>query len=219
MEVRMYRPTTWCISLALVAASLAGCVIAPSAPPTTPDGLEKRSNTRVDSVYAAPGVSLARYQRVMLDDVDVAFKADWQTRHPGISAAEIGDIRKLAASLFRAAFSSELGKGGYEIVDAPGPNVLRVSATVVDVDFVATNAAAAGVGGRYMVSVADISLLADLRDSQSGAMLARVVDRKSGRNYGNLTMASEQDSASEAVQAFATWARYLREALDEARGR
>jgi Protein of unknown function (DUF3313) len=224
----MRRPDAWKNIAALVPAmavagwllALSGCVIAPSAPVTTPDGLEKRSNVPADSVYAAPGVSLARYRRVMLDDVDVAFKPDWQLRHPEISAGEISDIRKLAASLWRASFSSELSKGGYELVSTPAADVLRVSATIVDVDFAASSAgpAAGGVGGgSYMVSVADISLLADLRDSLSGAIIARVADRKSGRNYGNLKMASEANPSAEAVQAFSSWAARLREAMDAAR--
>ncbi len=212
----MFRSKTLAIAAGL-AVMLNACVIAPSAGPTTPDGLQKRADSRVDSVYAAPGASLARYRRVMLDELDVAFKADWQQRRPEISAAEIGDIRTLAASLFRAAFSAELEKGGYAMVSAVGPDVLRVKAAVVDVDFAPASAAAASVGGKYIVSTADISLVAELRDSTSGAMLARVVDRNRGRSVGNLEMASEQSTSKDALQAFTTWAGLLREAMDSAR--
>jgi hypothetical protein len=213
----MFRTKILAIPAGLTILLLSACVIATSAGPTTPDGLQKRANSRVDSVYAAPGASLARYRRVMLDELDVAFKADWQQRRPEISGLEIGDIRTLAASLFRAAFSAELEKGGYAIVSAPAPDVLRVNAAVVDVDFVPASAAAASVGGKYIVSTADISLVAELRDSTSGAMLARVVDRNRGRNVGNLEMANEQSTSKEALQAFTTWAGLLREAMDSAR--
>ena len=196
---------------------LAGCVIAPSAGPTTPDGLQKRANSRVDSVYAAPGASLVRYRRVILDDLEVAFKADWQARRPEIGADEIGDVRTLAAALFRGAFSAELEKGGYAVVSSPAPDVLRMKATVVDVDFAPASAAAASVGGKYIVSTTDVSLVAELSDSTSGAVLARVIDRSRGRNVGNLEMASEQNTSKEALQAFTTWAGLLREALDSAR--
>jgi len=203
--------------LAPAALLLGGCVIAPSAGPTTPDGLQKRANSRVDSVYAAPGASLARYRRVMLDELDVAFKADWQQRHPEISGIEIGDVRTLGASLFRAAFAAELEKGGYPVVDKPGPDVLRVKAAVLDVDFAPASAAAASVGGKYIVTTADVSLAAELCDSASGAVLARVIDRNRGRNVGNLEMSSEQNTSKDALQAFTTWASLLREALDAAR--
>ena len=202
---------------AVILLGLGGCVIAPSAGPTTPDGLEKRPSNQVDSVYAAPGASLVKYKKVMLDELDVAFKADWQMHHPGISPNEIADIRTLGAGLFRAAFSSELEKGGYPIVTAPGPDVLRVKAAVVDVDFASADAAAAGVGGKYIVSTADVSLVGELRDSQSGAVIARVIDRNRGRNQGNLQMSSDANPSKEAVQAFSTWAGLLRKALDDAR--
>lgn len=205
------------LTTGLAALMVGGCVIAPSAGPTTPDGLQKRANSRVDSVYAAPGASLARYRRVMLEDLDVAFKADWQTRRPEISPQEIGDVRTMAAALFRSAFGAELEKGGYAIVTAPAADVLRVKAGVVDVDFAPASAAAASVGGKYIVSTADVSLVAELSDSTSGAVLARVIDRNRGRNVGDLEMASEQNTSKEALQAFTTWANLLREAMDSAR--
>src|SRR5262245_29323689 len=198
-DAEVFMNTFRTILPALALPAVGGCVIAPSAGPTTPDGQQKRPNSKVDSVYAAPGASLVRYRKVMLDELDVAFKADWQTRRPGISANEIADIRTLGARLFRAAYAGELEKGGYPIVTAPGPDVLRVKASVVDVDFAPADAAAAGVAGKYIVSTADISLLAELRDSQSGAVIARVIDRNRGRNMGNLEMSSEANPSQDAL--------------------
>lgn len=195
--------------------ALTGCVIAPDAPVTTPDGLVKLRNSRVDSVYAAPGASLARYQRVMLESVDVAFRRDWQARHPGISPDEVAMIRHGAASIFRTEFAGELQKGGYTLATAPGPDVLRVSASIVDLDFVSSGASA--TAGSYQVTAADMSLLAELRDSQSGAMLARVADRSRGRNVGNLQVANQATYSAEARASFTRWASLLREALDAAR--
>ena len=61
---------------------LTACVIAPGPAERTPDGRVRRQSSRVDSLYVAPGASLARYSRVMFDNVDVGFKPDWQTRTP-----------------------------------------------------------------------------------------------------------------------------------------
>ena len=101
--------------------------------------------------------------------------------------------------------------------NTPGPDVLRVNASVVDLDVVAA-AGASDTGPGYIVSTADMSLVAELRDSQSGAMLARVADRKrQGRNQGNLQLSGQAAQTADARAAFALWAGYLREALDEAR--
>jgi len=204
------------VALAL-ALSSAGCVIAPDAPVRTPDGLVLVKSERVDSVYAAPGMSLAKYRRVMIDSVDVAFKRDWQTRHPQIPPEEVAAIRYGAASLFRVEFSDALEKGGYPIADAPAPDVLRVAASIVDLDFVAPNAGANAAQPSFVVSSADMSLVAELRDSQSGAMLARVADQKKGRSYGNLQVADQKTNTAEARAAFAAWAGMLRDAMHAAR--
>jgi len=196
--------------------ALAACVIAPGPAPSTPDGLRQVKSARVDSLYVAPGLSLARYGRVQIDVVDVAFKQDWQARHPEVSADDVAMIRHGAASLFRAEFTRELEKGGYAVVESPGPDVLRVTASVVDLDIV-PGANPDPANSRYMVSASDMSLVSELRDSQSGAMLARVADRKRGRNQGNLQLTGQGALTAEARTAFATWAGYLREALDDAR--
>ena len=53
------------------------------------------------------------------------------------------------------------------------------------------NAGAAADKPAYLVTPANMSLLAELRDSQSGAMLARVADRNRGRSAGNLQVADQ----------------------------
>lgn len=215
-ETTMNRALLAATFVAIGSLSLSACVIAPDAPVRTPDGLVKIANAKVDSVYAAPGMSLARYRRVMLDSIDVAFKADWQQRHPEISADEVAMIRHGAESVFRAEFAKELEKGGYSMASQPGPDVLRVAASIVDLDFAASTGASADKPA-YVVSPADMSLLAELRDSQSGAMIARVADRKSGRGSGNLQVADQAAYTAEARAAFTRWASLLREALDAAR--
>jgi hypothetical protein len=195
---------------------LASCVIAPGPPDRTPDGLQKVMSTRVDSLYVAPGASLSRYQEVLLDKVDVAFKADWQSRHPQVSTQEIEMIRHGAASVFREQFSNELAKGGYTIANAAAPDVLRVSASVVDLD-ITSSGGADPASRHFMVTTGDMSLVSELRDSQSGAMLARVADKTRGRSQGNLRLSGQAAQTAEARAAFTAWAGYLREALDDAR--
>jgi len=214
----MYRAFSFAITLGLTLA-LAACVVAPGGTPdNTPDGLVRVQSKRVDSLYIAPGMSLSRYRRVMFDSVDVAFKANWQVNNPNIPPDDIANIRYGAASVFRTVFAEELQKGGYAIAEAPAPDVLRVKASIVDLGIVGgSTAGTEETGHAYIVSTEDMSLIAELRDSQSGANLARVADRKRGRNQGNLQMANQATQTTEAKAAFAMWASYLREALDAAR--
>jgi len=198
---------------------LGGCVVnAPPVAETTVDGLERRQAKQVDTLYVLPGASLAPYKQVMLDSVELAFKADWQARHPEVTVSDITRIRSQGAGVFYEIFSAALTRQhGYPITTQPGPDVLRISATISELDF-ATTPGSAGAQHMYLVSPADMTLLMELRDSQSGALLVRAVDKEKGRTSGNLSVEDAVSNSAEARRALEMWAGLLRAALDAARG-
>lgn len=206
------------IGLGLVTI-LSGCVVnAPPVAETTVDGLERVQAKQVDTLYVKQGASLAHYTQVMLDSVELAFKADWQARHPEVTASDITRIRSQGAGVFYEIFSAALTRQhGYPITAQPGPDVLRISATISELDVAATP----GTGGAqrmHVVSPSDLTLLMELRDSQSGALLVRAVDKEKGRTFGNLTVEDAVSNSAEARRALEMWAGLLRAALDAARG-
>ncbi len=105
-----------------VLALLSGCVVnAPPVAENTSDGLVRVQSKQVDTVYAKPGVSLARYKRVMLDSVELAFKLDWEKRHPEVSESDIARIRSQGSAVFYEIFSSALTlNNGYPLTTQPG---------------------------------------------------------------------------------------------------
>ena len=88
---------------------------------------------------SASSSALQGHEDVLLDPVQIAFDKNWDpnedqldiSRH--VSASEIEELKTAMATLFREAFSKELAKGGYKVVDQIGQNTLRVSAGLVDV--------------------------------------------------------------------------------------
>jgi hypothetical protein len=100
---------------------LGGCVVnAPPVAETTVDGLERRQAKQVDTLYVLPGASLAPYKQVMLDSVELAFKADWQARHPEVTVSDITRIRSQGAGVFYEIFSAALTRQhGYPITTQP----------------------------------------------------------------------------------------------------
>jgi hypothetical protein len=199
-------------------ALLSGCVVnAPPVAEQTPDGLVRVQSKQVDTVYAARGLSLAPYRRVMLDSVDFAFKLDWEKRHPEVSESDITRIRSQGAAVFYEIFSSALSmNNGYPLTTQPGPDVLRVTATISELDVAATPGSV-GTQRMYVVSPSDLTLLMELRDSRSGALLVRAIDREKGRNFGNLQVSDSVANSTEARRALEMWAGLLRKALDSAR--
>jgi hypothetical protein len=211
------------IRLAVISLGLAtlssGCVVnAPPVAETTVDGLERVQAKQVDTLYVKQGASLVQYKQVMLDSVELAFKADWQTRHPEVTAADVTRIRSQGAGVFYEIFSAALTRQhGYPITTQPGPDVLRISATISELDVAATPGTG-GVQRMHVVSPSDLTLLMELRDSQSGALLVRAVDKEKGRTFGNLTVEDAVSNSAEARRALEMWAGLLRAALDAARG-
>jgi len=203
---------------AAMLAWLSGCVVnAPPVSERTPDGLVRVQSKQVDTVYAAPGVTLARYKRVMLDSVDLAFKLDWQQRHPEVSESDVTRIRSQGSAVFYEIFSSALTlNNGYPITTQPGPDVLRVTASITELDVAATPGTT-GTQRMYVVSPSDLTLLMELRDSTTGALLVRAIDREKGRAVGNLQVEGAVSNSAEARKALEMWAGLLRGALDGAR--
>ena len=64
-----------------------------------------------------------------------------------------------------------------------------------------------------------MTLAVELRDSVTGDIIARAVDRYQPRQTGMFTMSSRNTNTAEARRAFEAWASLLRKAMDEARER
>lgn len=214
-----------------VLASLSACVVTSPAPDKQTlksesdapaldqalPGLVRVPSKQVDAVYVARGATLAPYQRVMLDSVEIAFKADWEKRHPEVQADDMARFRSQASAVFHEIFSFALSKnGGYGLTTQAGADVLRVSASITELDISATPGTV-GAQRMYVVSPGDLTLLMNLRDSRSGAVLVHAVDREKGRTFGNLQVADSVSNSAEARRALEMWADLLRKALDDAR--
>ncbi len=192
-------------------------------PPETWEGLKLVKRPGFDTVYLREGVSLAKYARVMLDPVDVSFDKNWNPRRgPGISdAADPQEIRQNLAKLAREVFRRELEKkGGYPLVDEPGDDVLRVRAQIVDLYINAPETNNPGLTRVYVLDAGEMTLVAELYDSRTNAILARVIDRERGMDRGlnELQIANRVTNTAEADRIISNWARRLKTALDKARG-
>jgi hypothetical protein len=206
----------------LLAACLlfAGAVVADELPQTSPDGLELVKRKDLDVLYVRPGASLAAYTKLMIDPVEVAFSKEWKPSSMEVTAKDREEIRSGLAEEFRDVFTKELQeKGGYQIVTEAGPDVLRVTAGIIDLYITAPDTDRVSPQSRsFVFSSGQMTLVGELRDSESGAILARVADRKGGRDTTRMTWATGTSNRADARRALAQWAGILRDALDRARG-
>ena len=187
------------------------------------DGLQKVTIKGIDLAYTRPGATLAGYNRVKLDPVEVAFSKNWDPNRTGsnikLSNDEREKIRSGVGKLVYDEFTRELqSKNAYQVVSEAGPDVLRVKASIVNLYVNAPDTLSPGRSRTYTVSAGEMTLFIELFDSETGQVLARMVDRSEARNSGVMNLSNSVENASEAQAIAAAWARALRKGLDTAHG-
>ncbi len=192
--------------------------------PETPDGLRRVRTSQVGAAWVKPGASFAGYDSVVIDPVTVSYKheprrADEFNRDRGNFALGEAGMERLER-IFQESFERELsGSRQWRVVSEPGPSALRVSGHIV-------NLVVDVPPGRpdetlVVVRAGEMTLILDVRDSQTGAPLARVADRRAIQPGGAGLEGGYRSSTvahwGAVRDTFAIWARFLREGLDDLR--
>ena len=209
----------------LCATMLAGCASTRPAQVDEWDGLIRRPGTRIDSLFVKPNVDVGAFTSVLLDPVQVSFASNWDPNRRGrgpatrLNATDVAAIQSGLADLFRETFRTNLASGGFQLVEEPGPNTLRVSAAIVNLYVTAPDTMSAGRSRTYTASSGQMTLVAELRDSETGELLARAVDTRRGRSTGTLSITNNVTNTADARRAIGVWATTLRQGLEELYGR
>lgn len=182
------------------------------------DGLEEVKSKDLDMLYVQPGASLTPYTKIWVEPVEVSFHRQWNPDRRRVNAKDRERIRREIAARFHEILTEELQqKGGYEVVSTAGPDVLRVSPAIINLYITAPDTMEAGRSRTYTTFAGEMTLVAELHDSESGAILARAVDRRVSRSTGSLSWATRASNANEARRILRIWAGVLRGGLDSAR--
>ncbi len=185
------------------------------------DGLKKISVKGIDLAYALPDATLAGYKSVIIDPVNVSFHKSWKPTVTGsnrnLSSEELQKIRDGVGKAVYESFAQELGKGGYAVVTEAGPDVLRVKPAIINLYANAPDVPTAGRSRVYTVSAGEMTLVAELSDSATNEVLARLMDRYQSRNTGNFTLTTSVSNSAEVRRAASAWAGILRKSLDKAK--
>ena len=167
-----------------------------AAPMVREDGLGSVQSTSLDKAYVRPNANLASYRKVMIDPVQVEFNKDWlrnmnDTRYAyRLREDDVQTIRddttanvvSIVANAFRAA--------GYEIVTAPGADVLRLSPRVTELYVNAPNVFPPGKTRAYARDAGEATVVLEARDGASGSLLAIMIDRATATDMQRLTRAT-----------------------------
>jgi hypothetical protein len=125
---------------------------------------------------ALPDVNFVRYRRLMIDPVSVTFKPGWRRENRKLTEVEVERIRSRIADQFRDEVTRELiERGHYPVAEAPAPDVLRIKASIVDLDHWAPSAGNVPGVKTYARSIGSMTLLVELYDAASDVLVGRII--------------------------------------------
>jgi hypothetical protein len=204
-------------SLAFVLTCFAGSAFAQATADIVDDGLVRVPSSRAGMVYRSPDVSFVHYRRLSFDAVTVAFKRGWRREHRKLTESQVERIRSRAAEQFRDELMTELiGRGHYPLADAPAPDVLRIKASILDLDQWAPLAGSVPGARTFARSMGEMTLIIELYDAASGVLVGRIVVPEHAKISSVPMLVDQVAIETEARIGFADAARLTREALNVA---
>ena len=186
----------------------------------TYDGLAPVKNPRARNAWMRPDFTLAGYTKIMLVGAGIEFRPVNTVNRSRLSTATQFPLTPAQQERLRSvvsdAFRSELSQSqNFQLVTEPGPDVLMIWGGLVDV---VSNVPpqSAGRDAIFLSTVGQATLVIELRDSQSNAVLARIIDTRAAQPTGANQRSTSVTNWNEVQQLARSWAVRLREGLDEA---
>lgn len=206
--------------LALLFSGLtAGCATAPSEAPQAPkagaDGLVGVSSGRVDQLYVRPGSDIAGYRKVLLDPVVVELNSDWAKQRHGSNYRiqpiyprykDADEVTRETAAAVSTSLAKAFRASGFEVVETPASDVMRVSAKVSDLFINAPDIVSPGYTKNATRDAGDAYLALDARDSTNGKALAKVQHHAIARETPRGSVANDPANTLWMETLFQRWA-------------
>lgn len=186
------------------------------------DGLYPLKGTIADQAWSRPDVDLSQFSKIMLESVGVEYRPGGESRRHWSARTsadhyEVTEKQKEAfTSILREVFLEELASSKhFEIVTEPGPDVLLIRGGLLDVVSFVPPEPISAMSSIYISRVGEATLVIELRDSITEAILARAIDRRAAEPMTRMQESSRVTNTAEVKRLARTWARILRERLDE----
>lgn len=213
------------LALLLFSFALSGCAsVAPSIDPgsqPTAEGLYEVAGIDATQAYAHPEARLNQYTGILIRAIQVDFRAGGETswtsggrRTSGpyaVSEELAAEYRTIAQLEIRDEFDKSRR---FTLVDEPGDDVLLI--TIV-LDDVISNVPPAHIGrsSAYLGVLGEARLILEVRDSSSGAVLARVVDRHEATPVATQTSINPAGTSNADIERmFGMFGRQMRRQLE-----
>jgi len=210
-------------------AVVAAVAFAPAFAATNPaqaDGLSAVKSPTLDEVYLRPAVDLSSYRKVIVEPARVELVKGYrkyinQQREPSrwLTPEDVQQMVATAQALMTDAVTAAFKAQGFEIVTAPGPGVLYVAPSTLDLFVNAPDTVTPVRQGQIThMEAGDATLNLDVRDAVTGNVVGRVVDRSTARQVGRFNVVTLISNQFWFDAMFSAWARSCATELAMVRG-
>ena len=182
------------------------------------DGLVQVKPKRVDAAFLLPGADFRNYKKIMMDPVEVAMEKDWlrdynrdTTMSQRLTQEDIERILQVARDEFTKVFTEAYREAGMEVVTAPGADVMRLRPGVLDLFISAPDTMTAGRSRTYSMEAGHATLFLEVRDSTTGTLLGRALDKRATRNSGQVQVSNRVTNTADFRMLFKQWAEHQRQ--------
>jgi len=217
------------LTVALVFAVVSvACTTVPPTIQTGPDaelsfdGLHMVDNSLADLAWARPDFDISGYAKIWPVGAGIEYRQVKDRGSTSMARSRGGpyfiddNARARFEELVGQVFKEELQKSEkFELVDGPGPDVMMIRGGLLDVISYVPPNMVAGRSEVFLSSVGEATLVLELRDSETGTILARSIDRRAAQNIGGqLQRSTRATNTSEVRRVIRHWGTRLREGLD-----
>ena len=197
--------------------------------PATSDGLVAALSRNLDEVYLQPGADLSATSKIIVEPGRATLAKNWlkdmnatRSVQRWLVPEDAQRITDEAASSLAPVIAEVFKARGYEIVSAPAPGVLRLTASVTDLFVNAPDVPAPGIQRTFVRDGGLATLHLEVRDAMTGTLVARIVDRSTAREVLAPSTAAGQLGSNRATDVsnlfwfealYRQWAGYCAKAL------
>lgn len=175
----------------------------------------------IDALFVKPSARAAGYTKVHLKGFEVILSRDFKMRKFSSAGRDLMDVERVvegADALAREALGRSLQDGGYDLVDAPGPDVVDADVHIVDLWLAATAESQRTGNEVYSASLGRMSLNVELSDSTTGESILTAFDQEVAPPPDNAHKTSSE-CAAWMIKTLGVWAESMRKGLDISNGK
>ena len=187
------------------------------APPQEVDGLHLVHDSASRRVYTRPGVDFKRYDKAIVLEVFVSFQKNWQQEHNAndpflINKQGVLEIKQRVGDEFMKRFAHVLESRKIGVVgkhDAAA-DVLIVRPAIVDLKVTSPDNMQQDDGAQtFVASAGQMTLFAELYDSVSSQLIARILSAGVDQGFGGFMPASSVSNKAAEDRIVDRWANTL----------